>query len=56
MSGGQTSPSGLLNSYMKSPEYKAAILNPEFTHVGVGCVISDTMHMVYPDFAWDGDD
>lgn len=35
--GGPTSPSYFINScMMNSPNYKEAILNPEFTHVGVG--------------------
>ena len=37
---GQRVPTGLLSYLKSSPTYKAVILNPEFTHVGVGYTYS----------------
>lgn len=37
---GQSVPTGLLSHIRSTPEFKAAILNPEFTHVGVGYTYS----------------
>lgn len=38
ISGGHLTPEATFNSWMNSPEIRATILNPEFTHVGVGFI------------------
>lgn len=37
---GQTTPEEVVNAWMNSPGHRSNILNPEFTHTGVGCYIA----------------